>query len=65
MAVTIAGESELGDHLIFMALFLTHAAEADAGEVTLEIAEAAISESRQSMQGAMQAGGHKSPGGET
>ena len=42
-----------------------HAAEADAGEVTLEIAEAAISESRQSMQGAMQAGGHKSPGGET
>ena len=41
-----------------------HAAEAGASEVTLEIAEAAIAESRQSMQGAMQAGGHNSPGGE-
>ena len=41
-----------------------HAVEAGAGEITLEIAEAAISESRQSMQGAMQAGGHNAPGGE-
>ncbi len=41
-----------------------HAAEAGAAEITLEIAEAAIDESRQSMQGAMQAGGHNSPGGE-
>ena len=36
-----------------------HAEEAGAAEVTLETAEAAISESRDAMEGAMRAGGHK------